>query len=194
VTRMRMPSPLRYDLMLWLAARGREAAFRDRQLDLARVTSGESVLDVGCGTGTLALAAARRAASVHGLDPSAALLARARKKARRARLDVMFELGTGESLPYPNESFDVVLSSFVLHHLSHDALRDSARELRRVAKATGRVFIVDTGHGAVHGGGFDLEAMTPRLAAVGLHAIESGPVDFALRGIGPVHYVLATVA
>ena len=194
MARMQMPSPLRYDLMLWLAARGREAAFRDRQLDLARVTSGESVLDVGCGTGTLALAAARRVASVHGLDPSAALLARARKKARRAGLGVVFELGTGESLPYPDESFDVVLSSFVLHHLSHDALHDSARELRRVVKATGRVFIVDTGHGAVHGGGFDLEAMAPRLAAVGLHAIESGPVDFPLRGIGPVHYVLASVA
>jgi ubiquinone/menaquinone biosynthesis C-methylase UbiE len=191
---MPMPSPLRYDLMLWFAARGREAVFRERQLDLARVTAGESVLDVGCGTGTLAVAAARRTTTVRGLDPSSDLLARARKKARRARLDVTFELGTGESLPYPNESFDVVLSSFVLHHLSHDALRASAGELRRVVKSTGRVLIVDTGHGAAHGGGFDLEVMTPRLAAVGLHAIESGPVDFALRGIGPVHYVLARAA
>jgi ubiquinone/menaquinone biosynthesis C-methylase UbiE len=191
---MPMPGPLRYDLMLWVAARGREAAFRERQLDLARVTAGESVLDVGCGTGTLAVAAARRATTVHGLDPSSDLLARARKKARRARLEVSFELGSGESLPYSDESFDVVLSSFVLHHLSHDALRDSARELRRVVKPTGRVLIVDTGHGAAHGGGFDLAAMAPRLAAVGLHAFESGPVDFALRGIGPVHYVLARAA
>ncbi len=135
---MQMPSPLRYDLMLWLAGVSREAAFRDWQIDLARVAWGVSVLDVGCGTGTLAVAAARRAASVHGLDPSSELLTRARKKARRARLDVTFELGAGESLPYPDESFDVVLSSFVLHHLSHDDLRDSVRELRRVVKATGR--------------------------------------------------------
>ena len=78
---MQMPSPWRYDLMLLRATRGREGAFRKRQLDLARVASGESVLDVGCGTGTLAIAAARRGAVVQALDPSAELLTRARRKA-----------------------------------------------------------------------------------------------------------------
>jgi ubiquinone/menaquinone biosynthesis C-methylase UbiE len=79
-----MPSPLRYDLMLWVASRGRERVFRERQVDLARIAPGEAVLDVGCGTGSLAIAAARRVGergAVHGVDPSAELLARARKKA-----------------------------------------------------------------------------------------------------------------
>ena len=46
-----MPSPLRYDLKIWLASRGRERAFRERQLDLAHLTSGESVLDIGSNAG-----------------------------------------------------------------------------------------------------------------------------------------------
>jgi len=191
---MQMPSPLRYDLILWRATRGREGALREKQLDLARVTAGESILDVGCGTGTLAIAAARRGATVRGLDPSSALLARARKKARRARVDVTFELGAGESLPYADDSFDIVVSSLVWHHLTHDDLRASARELGRVVKPNGRVLIVDTAAGDAHGGGFDLAAIAPRLAGVGLDAVESGPFDAGLRGIGQLHYVLARAA
>jgi len=50
----------RYDLMLWVISMGREGAFRQKQVDLAGIVAGESVLDVGCGTGTLAIAAKRR--------------------------------------------------------------------------------------------------------------------------------------
>ena len=191
---MQMPSPWRYDLMLLRATRGREGAFRRRQLDLARVAAGESVLDVGCGTGTLAIAAARRGAVVHALDPSAELLARARRKATRARVSVTFEVGTGESLPYPDDAFDVVLSSLVLHHLSHDDLLASVRELRRVVKPSGRVFIADVAAGAQHGAGFDLAAAASRFDAVGFEVIESGSLGDGLRNVGELHYVLARAA
>jgi ubiquinone/menaquinone biosynthesis C-methylase UbiE len=191
---MQMPSPWRYDLILWRATRGREGALREKQLDLAHVAAGETVLDVGCGTGTLAIAAAGRGATVRGLDSSPDLLARARKKARRARRDVIFELGTGESLPYGDDSFDVVVSSLVWHHLSHDDLRASAQELARVVKPTGRVLVIDVGAGAAHGGRFDLGALAPRLADAGLEAVESGPFDAGLHGIGQLHYVLARAA
>ena len=191
---MQMPSPWRYDLMLLLATRGREAAFRERQLDLARVATGESVLDVGCGTGTLAIAAARRGAVVHALDPSSELLARAGGKAKRARVSVTFDVGTGESLPYTDDTFDVVLSSLVLHHLSHDDLRASVQELRRVVKPSGRVFIADVGAGAHHGGGFDLAVAASRFGAVGLEAIESGSLGSDVRRVGEMHYVLARAA
>jgi len=189
-----MPSPWRYDLLVWFATGGREGAFRQKELDLAQLAAGETVLDVGCGTGTLAIAAARRGGAVHALDPSAELLARARKKARRAQANVTFELGSGEALPHPDASFDVVLSSLVLHHLSHDERRASVRELGRAVKPSGRVLIVDTGAGAMHGGGFDLAGFAQRLADFSLRVVESGPIDAHLRGVGQLHYVLATAA
>src|SRR5581483_2103130 len=73
-------SPVLYDLTVWLAFLGKEDSFRQTVLNLARLKSGESVLDVGCGTGTLAVAAKRRvgaAGAVHGVDASVEMLARA---------------------------------------------------------------------------------------------------------------------
>ena len=200
-----MPGPLRYDLKIWVASRGREGAFRKRQLDLARVAPGESVLDVGCGTGTLAIAAARRVGeggTVTGVDPSAALLARARKKARRARSGVAFELSGGEALPFPDRSFDLVLSSLVLHHLSHDALRSSAHEMYRVLKPGGRLLVVDIGgrqdpdRHTMHASRvgqvpFDLDRIAKRLPHVGFTVVETGAVESGMRRLERLRYVLA---
>jgi ubiquinone/menaquinone biosynthesis C-methylase UbiE len=81
----------RYDLLIWLLTLGRERRFREMLLDHARLQPGESVLDVGCGTGTLAIAAKRRVGpegSVVGIDASQAMIARAIRKARKAGVDV----------------------------------------------------------------------------------------------------------
>ena len=203
-----MPSPLRYDLKLWVASRGRERVFRERQLDLAGVASGDSVLDIGCGTGTLAIAAARRVGekgAVTGVDPSPELLARARKKARRAGLSVTLEVAGGEQLPFPDASFDVVLSSLVFHHLPHNVLRSSALEIRRVLKPGGRLLVVDIGgpqddgrrtmhaHAGRHVA-FDLDAVALRLPAHGLDVVETGPIESGVRGLERLSYVLAKVA
>jgi ubiquinone/menaquinone biosynthesis C-methylase UbiE len=78
-----------YDLLVWLLTLGRERAMRERTLALARPRPGETVLDVGCGTGTLAIAAAGHAGAtgaVHGIDASPEMIARARAKARRFAL------------------------------------------------------------------------------------------------------------
>jgi ubiquinone/menaquinone biosynthesis C-methylase UbiE len=203
-----MPGPLRYDLKLWVASRGRERAFRERQLDLARLTAGESVLDIGCGTGTLAIAAARRvgeSGAVTGVDPSSELLARARKKARRARVDVAFETAGGENLPFPDASFDLVLSTLVFHHLPHDVLRSSAQEIRRVLKPGGRLLAVDIGgpqedrkrtmHAPQgHQVHFDLDAVAERLPDVGLDVVETGPIESGMRRLERLRYVLARAA
>jgi ubiquinone/menaquinone biosynthesis C-methylase UbiE len=203
-----MPGALRYDLMLLVASRGREGRFRKKQVELARLASGESVLDVGCGTGTLAIAAARRvgaSGTVHGIDPADNLLARARGKARRARVDVDFRIGTGEALPFADASLDVVLSTLVWHHLPHDALRAAVHEMRRVLKPGGRALVVDIGgkqdaaratmH-APHGGhvGFDLRELAPRLEPVGLTEVESGPVESGMPRLERLWYILARAA
>jgi ubiquinone/menaquinone biosynthesis C-methylase UbiE len=139
-------SPVLYDLTVWLAFLGKEDSFRQTVLNLARLASGESVLDVGCGTGTLAVAAKRRvgsAGAVHGVDASVEMLARAEKKAKSAGVEVFFKNGVAERLPFRDAEFDVVLSTVMLHHLPQKARLGCANEIRRVLKADGRVLVVD---------------------------------------------------
>jgi ubiquinone/menaquinone biosynthesis C-methylase UbiE len=78
-----------YDLLLWLLTLGRERTFRERALGLARLSAGESVRDIGCGTGTLAIAAKQQVGQkghVYGIDASPKMVTRAGKKARKAGL------------------------------------------------------------------------------------------------------------
>src|SRR5687767_4080403 len=73
-----------YDLLIWVLTLGRERALREKMLRLARLAEGESVLDVGCGTGTLAIHAKQRVgqATVCGIDASPEMIERAQRKAR----------------------------------------------------------------------------------------------------------------
>src|SRR5262245_30077215 len=90
-----------YDFSAWLLLLGKERAFRERLVRLARVEVGESVLDIGCGTGSLAIAAKRQVGPtgvVEGLDASPEMIDRARSKASRAGLDVRFTQGVVEAL------------------------------------------------------------------------------------------------
>jgi ubiquinone/menaquinone biosynthesis C-methylase UbiE len=138
----------RYDLLAWLLTRGREAAFRERIVSLAGLQRGHSVLDVGCGTGTLAIAASRRVGgdgSVYGVDPSPEMIARAERKAVKARVPVVFMRAAAEQMPFEDGRFDVVLSTLMLHHLPRNARELCAREVRRVLKPGGRVLVVDFG-------------------------------------------------
>src|SRR5207253_9348675 len=99
---------------------GRERAFRGKILSFANLRPGEAVLDVGCGTGSLAIAARRYVGStgaVCGIDASPEMLARAEKKASKAGLEVIFKNGAAQALPFPDAQFDTVLSTLMLHHL-----------------------------------------------------------------------------
>ena len=108
----------------------REAHFKARVLDRAAISNGERVLDVACGTGTLALEVLQRApgARVTGVDGDPEILARARAKAERAGAEVSFDEGLSTSLPYEDQSFDVVRSTLFFHHMADDAKRATAEE------------------------------------------------------------------
>jgi demethylmenaquinone methyltransferase/2-methoxy-6-polyprenyl-1,4-benzoquinol methylase/phosphoethanolamine N-methyltransferase len=110
----------RYDFVVQFLALGQARRLRRRTIEFAQVAPGERVLDVGCGTGDLTLLAKKYADStgqVCGIDPSPEMIEVACRKAARAQADVDFRVGVIERLPYPDVSFNVVLSSLMMHHL-----------------------------------------------------------------------------
>ena len=140
----------RYDLMEWFLDtflfRDKLRELRQRTADLAGIQPGEKVLDVGCGTGTLAMEIERRVGAtgqVFGIDPGGQQIARARRKAARRHLSIEFQVGVIEHLDFPDQTFDVVLSTIMMHHLSDSLKRQGLAEIARVLKPGGRLVIAD---------------------------------------------------
>jgi ubiquinone/menaquinone biosynthesis C-methylase UbiE len=136
-----------YDTLVGLLSLGQGQKLRQATIELADIQPGARILEVGCGTGTVALAAKRKAgpgSQVVGIDIAPDMVQQARQKAAKAGLDVRFEVGRIESIPFPDAQFDLVLSSLMLHHIHGDAARQQGmREIFRVLKPGGRLFIVD---------------------------------------------------
>jgi demethylmenaquinone methyltransferase/2-methoxy-6-polyprenyl-1,4-benzoquinol methylase/phosphoethanolamine N-methyltransferase len=181
-----------YDAMTWILSLGRERQLRERTVALARVEPGDRVLEVGCGTGSLTIAAkavAGPAGEVYGIDPSKQMIAAARRKAARKGVDVRFESGAGEKLRFGDGEFDRVLCSLVLHHLPPDLKVAVLTEIRRVLKPGGIFLAVDFGPGGhslvghlglarhVHGHQ-QPEQVSELLTGAGFIDIESGPAGF----------------
>jgi ubiquinone/menaquinone biosynthesis C-methylase UbiE len=120
-----------------------------RLIELAGIEPGHQVLEIGCGTGNLALRAQRMHpdAEVVGLDPDPLALERARRKADRAGLPVRWDRGKAGELPYPDESVDRVLSALMFHHLDDAEKKRTLAEVRRVLRPGGQLHLVDiAGH------------------------------------------------
>lgn len=134
-----------FDFVAAVAVRDR--AIKRRVLEHAAISGGEDVLDVGCGTGTLAVEAAQAApgVSVTGLDADPSILARARKRAAAAGLEIGFDEGRSTTLPYADASFDLVLSTLFFHHLPDEGKRQTADEIARVLRLGGRLVVADPG-------------------------------------------------
>ena len=118
-----------------------------RMLVDVAIRPGQRVLDVGCGTGTLAALIKRFHPTVEvvGLDPDPKALARAKGKAERASVAIQLDQGFSDALPYAEASFDRVLSSFVFHHLGAAEKPKMLQEARRVLKQGGQLFLLDFG-------------------------------------------------
>lgn len=114
-------------------------------LDQADMKAAYRILDVGCGTGTLATLAKRLypQAAVTAIDPDAGALARGRRKAERARAAIRFDQGFADTLPYPASSFDRVFSSLMFHHVPAEQKEAMLREIRRVLSAEGTFHLAD---------------------------------------------------
>jgi ubiquinone/menaquinone biosynthesis C-methylase UbiE len=115
-----------YDFFTSLMGLGVNQANSRMVIELTKIKPGDKVLDVGCGTGSLTLTAksyAGASGEVHGIDASPEMIDTARKKAQRSGLDVRFDIGLIEKIPFPDATFDVVVNRLVIHHLPDDLKR-----------------------------------------------------------------------
>lgn len=140
----RLLTPL-YDSVI--AATVREKTFRQALIDAAAICPGQDVLDLACGTGTLATMIGTRVRGVKlsGLDADPQVLAIAERKSGAAGLVVRFDQGYSTHLPYPDERFDRVVSSLFFHHLSSRDKHKTAREVLRVMRPGGELHVADWG-------------------------------------------------
>jgi ubiquinone/menaquinone biosynthesis C-methylase UbiE len=122
----------------------RESTFKRALIDAAGPEPGQRVLDLGCGTGTLAMMIKREAeAEVTGLDADSQILELARRKAADAGLGIKFDEGLADELPYADGSFDRVLSTLFFHHLTGGDKRACLAEVRRVLRPDGQLHVAD---------------------------------------------------
>jgi ubiquinone/menaquinone biosynthesis C-methylase UbiE len=186
-----------YDPCVTLLTLGRAPAMREETADLAAIQTGESVLEVGCGTGELTRRARARAGStglVCGIDPSAEMIGVARAKADRPKLGIDYRVAAIEALPFADGTFDLVLSSLMMHHLPDDLKALGLAEVRRVLKPGGRLLIVDMKRPSgllsrlalpfmVHGAmTHAVQDLPPVVAAAGFADIENGDTRFGFLG------------
>lgn len=179
-----------YDLFGKLISFGRDKAIRQKFVELAAPQPGEKILDVGCGTGTLAIAlkpGVGEAGAVHGIDASPEMIEVAKEKAAKTQAAIDFQNALIEEIPFPAASFDLVTSSLMLHHLPDDLKRKGLVEIRRVLKPGGRFLAMDFaahGHGPIghllsifgHSRGEPIvDLLTPMLKDAGFAEVEAVP-------------------
>lgn len=126
----------------------RETVFKNALVEQARVAANHRVLDLACGTGTLAILLKKAApnAEIIGVDGDPKILELARGKARKTgNFEIRFDEGMSFDLPYAEESFDRVVSSLFFHHLTRENKLKTFGEVRRVLAPEGELHVADWG-------------------------------------------------
>jgi len=193
-----------YDSYMSKVTLGRERALREMTVSLAQVKPGDCVLEVGCGTGTLTLAAKRQAGpsgKVFGIDIIPGMMERSQRKAAQANADVTFQLGGIDDIPFSADQFDVVMCSFMIFHMSEMVRRKGIAEIYRVLKPQGRLLVLDLAlppsplpraiAKALFGGMMqhDLRELLPLMETVGFSDIEIAPAKFRVLGLSILAFI-----
>lgn len=135
--------PRAYDTFVSIGFLGGRRAAYTRVATAARPRAGDRVLDVGCGTGYLSRIVApvvTPSGHVTGVDPSPAMIDYA---TRRAPANCTYVEGEGQDLPFPDGSFDLVISSLAVHHIPAEARPGALRQMFRVLRPGGRLLIAE---------------------------------------------------
>jgi ubiquinone/menaquinone biosynthesis C-methylase UbiE len=187
-----------YDAYMRKATFGRERILRDMTVSMAGVKEGDSVLEVGCGTGTLTLAAKRQAGpsgKVVGIDVIPRMIELSKQKAAQANEQITFQLGSIDDIPFPENHFDVLLCSFMIYHMSETTRRKGLTEIHRVLKPNGRLLVLDMvsprqplprAIAQMLFGGMlqhDLQDLLTLMEASGFSNIETGQAKFRVLGL-----------
>lgn len=193
-----------YDSLMKRMTFGRERELRETTISLAGVKPGDSVLEVGCGTGTLSLAAKRRAGpsgKVCGIDVIPLMIELSQRKAEQAGEEITFQLASIADIPFPENTFDAVMCSFMIFHMSEKVRQKGMAEIHRVLKPNGRLLVLDTATPTrpllkafvkmFTGGELppDLHQLPPLMALSGFSKIEIAPANFRLLGFSPLTFV-----
>jgi len=193
-----------YDKYMKRITLGREKALRTMTVNLAQIEQGDYVLEVGCGTGTLTLEAKRHTGTsgkAFGIDIIPGMIEVSRKKAEQADLEVSFQVGSIDKIPYPDSYFNVVMCSFMIFHMSERVRNKGIEEISRVLKPGGRFLILDLslpqkpvsrsilkfflGFMLKH----DLNELIPNMKASGFSNVELSQAKFRVFGLPLLSYV-----
>ncbi len=194
-----------YDAYMRKMTFGREAALREMTVRLAQIQPGDSVLEVGCGTGSLTLAAKRQvgpSGRVVGIDIISAMIEISQRKAEQAHADITFQLGSINDIPFPDNQFDVVMCSFMIFHMSEDTRRKGIAEMYRVLKPQGRLLVLDLAmptqwlqraiaQRVIFQGGLehDLRELLPLMDASGFSDMACAPAKFSIMGLSILAFI-----
>jgi ubiquinone/menaquinone biosynthesis C-methylase UbiE len=193
-----------YDSYMRKITLGREGVLREMTVYLAQVKPGNCVLEVGCGTGTLTLAAKHQvgpSGRVFGIDIIPGMIEVSQRKATQANKDIEFQLGSIDDIPFSENQFDVVMCSFMIFHMSEMVRTKGIAEIYRVLKPQGRLLVLDLALPTqplqrsiakmLLGGMLqhDLQELLPLMDASGFTDIVIAPAKFRVMGLSVLAYV-----